>query len=308
MKHKRIFLPLALSLTLLLLTALLVGCAKKEPAPPDTKEPGISAEKPNDPGSIEEPKDPLSAEGSDDPGSAGDLDSSTSGSDEASVTMDAEIFKVYETSILVGRTDPNAGDFDLITLGTDDIPLSDPDGNAIGHEALASGMSVQITYNGMIMETYPAKIDASALHVTDTGTTDSIFNFYLDVLKKWYAEDPGLNGDISMMGFDLTEVKTLTELEKNALIYVMGSEYGFETVSGTWQELCDAGYIDRDNLYWEDGVHFTLKDDGLSKNGKNFHFSVTKWRSGLGAIGSDDCKARLKENGWEYEEGAMWIS
>ncbi len=135
----------------------------------------------------------------------------------------------------------------------------------------------------------------------------ALVDFYFNVLTELYESDEGLNSEIDTLAFDLTEANNLSEADKAALVERMGEQYGFATVCGTFEELCEQGYIDREKLYFPDGLLFRI--DEVEVKGKNrFTFGMSKWRSGLGAIGADDCKATGKNGVWSYTAGAMWIS
>ena len=79
---------------------------------------------------------------------------------------------------------------------------------------------------------------------------------YLKVLEDLWTADPGLNDGISRIGIDLSELSHLTEAEKAAVMAGFAAKRGLPYVAGTWDELCDQGFIDRDNLFWKDGLFF----------------------------------------------------
>lgn len=69
----------------------------------------------------------------------------------------------------------------------------------------------------------------------------------------------------------------------------------------------DEGYIDEENLYWEDGLHFTIEEKEV-KSGE-VTYSVQKWRSGLGAVGYSNTASLDKNGQWVFAEITdMWIS
>lgn len=240
----------------------------------------------------------------------------------------AKVMEVSGSSLLISETGPDAQPSSLISFGIQDVPVFLADGSLVPPEDIESGTAgpkagdtLEIAFDGSIMESYPAQISASAVRIT--GSSASLVSFYLDVMTEWYEEDPALNDGTTQIGFDLSGVNTLSEAEKNALIYLMSSRCGKEPVTGTFEELCDAGYIDQENLYWEDGIFFAVKEDGTgtvpdgssSKDAASnpsvpdaFAFSIHKWRSGLGAIGSSNCTAEYKDGTWHYTPGDIWIS
>ena len=125
---------------------------------------------------------------------------------------------------------------------------------------------------------------------------------YMQVLEDLWVTDSALNADISIIGMDLTGT-SLSEEDRTALAEAFAENHGVALVEGTWKELCDAGYIDVENLYWADGCHFSITE---TEEGT---FDAQKWRSGLGAYFFTDCTAEQSEAGeWSYTVGAHAIS
>ena len=50
---------------------------------------------------------------------------------------------------------------------------------------------------------------------------------------------------------------SLPASEQSAVAYVFGMDHGLMPIEGTYQELVDQGYIDGENLLWEDGCLFS---------------------------------------------------
>ena len=115
--------------------------------------------------------------------------------------------------------------------------------------------------------------------------------------------------DVVGDGLDFSGLTNLTEAERRALEYVFSCDVNLFAgmVTGTWQELCDGGYIDEENLYWEDGVFFSVS---VTRDGDGeFAFESQKWRSGKGAIYFKDCEAKRGADGqWNYEIGSAAIA
>ena len=78
--------------------------------------------------------------------------------------------------------------------------------------------------------------------------------------------------------------------EKSAIIWQFGQAHGVTPLTGTFDELAEQGYIDREGLYWKDGVLFSIKEnyghDTECYSLPVLHFDAQKWRSGLGPISS----------------------
>ena len=56
---------------------------------------------------------------------------------------------------------------DLISVGTNEAKLLDEEGNDIGLNDLQDGITVEIVYDGMIMESYPAQITSFQVQIVD---------------------------------------------------------------------------------------------------------------------------------------------
>ena len=147
-----------------------------------------------------------------------------------------------------------------------------------------------------------------------------VCELYLEVLEDLWTVDPGLNDGISQIGIDLSELSHLTELEKETVMHEFASKHNLPFIAGTWEELCEQGYIDKDNLYWEDGLFFSIKtnedaewnlpaakdDDSVPELTA---FDAQKWRSGLGAYFFGQCTAQKNADGkWSYTVGQEAIS
>ena len=129
------------------------------------------------------------------------------------------------------------------------------------------------------------------------------------MLHDLWENDSALNHDAAKLGFDFFGLTNLLEEEKTALAYLFSCDVrlGLQYAFGTWQELCEKGYIDRENLYWEDGVFLSLSVTGTG-NG-TFTFEAEKWRSGSGAIYFKNCEANRGPDGqWNYEMGSFAIA
>ena len=151
-------------------------------------------------------------------------------------------------------------------------------------------------------------VDGSGSITIDIRT--DVCELYLEVLENLWNVDPGLNDGISQIGIDLSELSHLTELEKETVMHEFASKHNLPFIAGTWEELCEQGYIDKDNLYWEDGLFFSIKtnEDGDSAP-EHTAFDAQKWRSGLGAYFFGQCTAQKNADGkWSYTVGQEAIS
>ena len=201
-----------------------------------------------------------------------------------------------------------------------------------GADALADGMLVQVRWNGLVMESYPAQLGEVYALEADSGQTDDRCGLWLAVLEDLWAVDGGLNGGITQVGVDLSQVPDLTPAERGAVAWAFGTAHGVSAVTGTLEELWEQGYFtpmtqpeegypDSLALYeWEDGVHFAIDVDeeavwSLPSLGEGEQppvlvaFDAQKWRSGLGAYFFGDCVAQRGEDGsWSYTVGSEAIA
>ena len=149
-----------------------------------------------------------------------------------------------------------------------------------------------------------ASAGSSVVDTDDANIRTDVCELYLLVLEDLWNVDPGLNDSISQIGFDLSELSHLTELEKETMMQEFASKHDLPFIAGTWEELCEQGYIDKENLYWEDGLFFSIKT-----NSKLTEFDAQKWRSGLGAYFFGQCTAQKNKDGtWSYTVGQEAIS
>ena len=137
---------------------------------------------------------------------------------------------------------------------------------------------------------------------------------YVEVLKDLWKVDEGLNNGITQIGFDLSELSDLTEDEKNYVMDKFASNYNLPYIVGTFEELCEQGFIDKDNLIWEDGLFFSIKtiEYALKVDNEGLEyttFDAQKWRSGLGAYFFGQCIAQKNADGtWSYTVGQEAIA
>ena len=159
-------------------------------------------------------------------------------------------------------------------------------------------------YAGSGKDTDPASAGSATDGTDNTDIRTDACELYLLVLEDLWNVDPGLNDGISQIGIDLSELSHLTEEEKETVMHEFASKHDLPFIAGTWEELCDQGYIDRDNLYWEDGLFFSIKTTT-----KLTAFDAEKWRSGLGAYFFGQCTARKSKDGtWSYTVGQEAVS
>ena len=177
-----------------------------------------------------------------------------------------------------------------------------------------AGTLVEVTYGGSILESWPAQFGGVTAVEAMAGGFDDRCALYFQVLEDLWDVDPGLNSDLTYLGVDLSQT-SLSESERSAVAWAFAGRHGGELLTGTWEELADQGYIDRENLYWEDGILFSVKEKEepvyfMPEGMAAVTFDAQKWRSGLGAYSFCDCTSVQSADGhWDgYSIGSEAIS
>lgn len=174
------------------------------------------------------------------------------------------------------------------------------------------GTLLDVTCADEVLETYPAQLaEIYEAEPIDDGFDDRCA-LYLQVFEDLWEEDQALQADIDYIGIDLSHT-SLTPSEQDALAWRFGELKGKEVLTGTFDELCEQGFIDRENLYWEDGCLLSIEEEGLPDEESYLNkviFRAQKWRSGLGAIMFTSCTAEQDKTGhWgEYTAGGFAIA
>lgn len=208
------------------------------------------------------------------------------------------------------------------------------DGEAAEAADLEDGMTVEISFNGAVAETFPAQFGevyqiagfSIGTEENPGGTCYDLCGLYLQVLDDLWKKDPGLNENISLAGLDLsTAPGGLTDSEKAAVAWRFGEMHGVEVVTGTFEELKEQGYFTAEPLgdgapegaaflHWEDGCLFSIKpietDAEAIYSLPTLFFNAEKWRSSLGAYIFHDCSVGWPMMGtWSgYQVGGEMIS
>ena len=228
---------------------------------------------------------------------------------------------------LLAKADGAAGDvYTLDLFSVEDVTLEgvSEEEMALLDWAPVAGALVEITWDGTVLESYPAQFGAvDSVRILEDGFND-LCRLYLDVLNDLWEVDPGLNDGITELGVDLSET-SLPESERSAVAYAFGMDHGLMPVEGTYQELVDQGYIDGEELFWENGCVFSIRETqdkdplvfslpafGPGEEMPDYNsvrFDAEKWRSGTGAYFFSDCTAVSADGRWSvYTVGAEVIS
>lgn len=221
-------------------------------------------------------------------------------------------------TLLLAQADGSPGD--VYTLDATDGAVVMPDGSSASWSELRDGMTVHLQYSGDILETFPAQLSGVSVIRVAGDEADDICGLYLQVLEDLWTVDPGLNSNITQLGVDLSGLTNLSGAAKSAVAWRFGELHGVPVVEGSFEELCEQGYIDREALCWEDGILFSITTDAEAVWNLPIlrpeedppvltALNAQKWRSGLGAYYFCDCVAQRAEDGtWTYAVGSEAIS
>lgn len=203
------------------------------------------------------------------------------------------------------------------------------DGKKAELKDLEDGMPIDVYCNGQfinIRHEADVPVDITSLcktingHTIGTernpgGTCYDLSGLYLKVLEDLWEVDAGLNGGIKYISIDLSEAPgELTEGEKSAISYIFAKAHNTQCLQLSFEELREQGYIEKDELYWEDGLLFSITDSMKAEEKYNglrvIKFDAQKWRSGTGAYYFGDCSASWSQKGtWsDYNIGSQAIS
>lgn len=244
-------------------------------------------------------------------GSTGSSTAAPASSDGGGETLRCVLADGADTGTLLLAAE-DGGEVYTLTVG--DIPVT-VDGKAADAADLTDGMTVTLTTAG-VEETFPARPEGVTVLAAETpisgGYTD-LCGLYLRVLEDLWNADPGLNRELRILGVDISAAPGLTESQRSAVAWQFGQLHGLEVVTGTWEELAEQGYIDKEKLQWEEGCLFSISESetgGGTYSLPTVCFDAEKWRSGTGACFFSSCTCIWPENGsWsDYAVGSQAIS
>jgi hypothetical protein len=237
---------------------------------------------------------------------ASQSDQTPFGNGEELYSFRAEIIEGGDTLLITPSEDSNESrSSDKISVNVATAVLVDETGTTIKTENLVAGDILVITYNGVILESYPAQITATKVEKVDHN---NLIDGYLALIDDIYQEDNGLNNEIKKLALDTSEWINLTDIEKEVIVAKVKAAYSLEIVEGTYEELAEQKIIDKENLLFPDGILIKISEITYDENKEEIKCAISKWRSGDGAIGADDVTAVLKNNIWEITKEGNWIS
>ena len=137
----------------------------------------------------------------------------------------------------------------------------------------------------------------------DTKGFDQISDMYLDMISEQF---PLMltDGTVDTIALDLTDCKSMTDADRQALADQIKGKYGKEAVQKTFAQLKEEGSIVDDSTYgfvFAGGVLITVSE--TEKDASGYTFQISCVASGLSAKHFTDCKALLAGDKWTYELG-----
>ena len=240
-------------------------------------------------------------------------------------------------TLLLADVDSERGD--IYTLDASGLPLyREPTerGELLADSQLAAGALVEVAFGGDILESYPALFGGVERITVLPDEFDDRCALYLRVLNDLWGKDEGLNSSgVEYISVDLAAT-SLTPAERSAVAWTFAQSHSAEPMELSYEQLCTEGYIsglEGEDVFpaWENGVLFTITetDDpvtfnlpSLSEGGElpsmtqyniknTVSFDASKWRTALGAYGFSECVAVQNNDGvWgDYRiNGPEWIS
>lgn len=194
---------------------------------------------------------------------------------------------------------------DRIAVTVADDAIKGLDGNSIDRQELKPGDLVRISYSGGIRESYPAQISASLIELTGRNI---LIDAYIAMINDIYKEDPGLNDNITMMALNTLGWSGLSDIDKEIIFSLLKASYGLEILEATYDELVKQGLIDEEMLYFEKGILIIIKNFNYDEEKQAISCSIEKWRSGKGAIGSNNVTAEYKDGKWEISKTNIYMA
>lgn len=213
---------------------------------------------------------------------------------------------------------------EVYTLETAGVKLL-LDGKAAKPSALQDGMSIEVDCQGVGQDGFPRQLeDPQEIRAYSPGTKghpagpyQDLCGLYLQVLEDLWEKDSGLNSGVKYLSVDLSKAPGgLTEGQQHAIAWCFATNHEAEPLMLTQQELAEQGYLTElpggneetageapQPIYeWEDGLLCSITPIQEERPlPDTLRFSVTKWRTPLGAYFLDDCQASWDGTGaWSY--------
>ena len=128
----------------------------------------------------------------------------------------------------------------------------------------------------------------------------NLLDFFFDVITGILGTDLFYDESIEILAFDLTELKVLSDTEKQSLLRAVNVRYGFETIQAAADELYEQGLLGSGNIFFKRGLLLTVTNlEVINEN--EFVFSVSLWRGAQSTNFYIDYSAvRGADGAWTY--------
>lgn len=209
-------------------------------------------------------------------------------------------------SLMLTGLDGTLGDVYRLSSKRDGLTIT-LDGAAADYTALEDGMPIRVTWDGSIMETFPAGFSGvTAIEGWSLGSAENpgggfydLCGLYLQVLDDLWEKDPALNTEV--VALDLSHAPgDLTDSEKSAIAWRFGEVHGVDAYLSDEAEegVCLLSIIAPE------------ADDQLVFSLPTLRFHAEKYAGPLGAYSFYGCTATWPEMGtWTgYSIGSEMIS
>lgn len=243
-----------------------------------------------------------------------DLPADTSSVDEPSDDGGGEaysaLFRIVDGaedgSLTLTGLDGTLGDVYRLSSKQEGVTIT-LDGAAADCTALEDGMPIRVTWDGSIMETFPARFSGvTAIEGWSLGSAENpaggyydLYGLYLQVLDDLWEKDPTLNTEV--VALDLSQAPgELTDGEKSAIAWRFGETHGVDAYLSDEAEegICRLSILAPEA---DDQIVFSLP---------TLRFHAEKYAGPLAAYSFYNCTATWPELGtWTgYTVGGEMIS
>lgn len=183
-------------------------------------------------------------------------------------------------------------------------------------ENLQIGDYVQVTYDGDVMESYPLQVKTLEVKILNS---DKVASMYTTILEHIWKEDNALNHEAKFISIDFSkflrpwdesekkENETFPAIkERTKQIIIEYAQRYHETIkTESFEQLKAQGFFHEDTMSLEGVLIYITDIEELTEN--KAVISVTKYRSGLGAI-FPKYELNYKDGKWEIKVLEMAIS
>ena len=185
----------------------------------------------------------------------------------APATARCRVVSVSENNVLL-LADVDSERGDIYTLDAGELSLEHDQaerGELLADSQLAAGALVEVAYGGDILESYPALFGGVERITVLPDEFDDRCALYLRVLNDLWGKDEGLNSSgVEYISVDLAAT-SLTPAERSAVAWTFAQSHGAEPMELSYEQLCAEGYISGltgENAFpqWEKGILFTITE------------------------------------------------